>query len=200
MPQSILKLVEAHVTKLFEQQSPSQNVYHDIEHTRRVVQVSSEIGIASGLSEDEIAIVQIAAWFHDVGYFETIAGHEEKSAIAAAAFLSKYNFPQEYISKVRDCILATKVPQQPKTKLEKIICDADLHHLGTDIFFDLNEKYIAERENLEELSQSEQNWIENSIKFLSEHQFHTQYAKKIYSDRKNKNIEILHNQLSKRSD
>lgn len=200
MIQNILNLVEMHVTELFAQNSPAQNVYHDIEHTKRVVQVSKEIGIASGLSEKELAIVQIAAWFHDIGYFETVAGHEEKSAIAAAVFLSKYNFPIEHITKVRNCILATKVPQQPKTNLEKIICDADLHHLGSDIFFDLNEKYIAERENLEELAQSQQHWIGESIKFLSEHKFHTQYAKKIYSDRKNKNIEILHDQLSKRSD
>ena len=37
-------------------------------------------------------------------------------------------------------ILATKVPQKPKNKLEKIICDADLDYLGREDFDNISDK------------------------------------------------------------
>ena len=39
----------------------------------------------------------------------------------------------ELIQRVSSCIQATRMPQSPLSQVEKIMCDADLYHLGTRI-------------------------------------------------------------------
>ena len=99
--------------------------------------------------------------------------------------------PSEKIEQILDCIRATKIPQNPTNKLEEIICDADLLHLG--------EKNIKERGDLlreefelrgiKKLSDIE--WMDHSIAFFNQHHFFTEYAKKNYGLQKEKNLEIM---------
>ncbi len=50
----------------------------------------------------------------------------------ATKFLKENDYPDEGIAKVVSLINATRMPRNPKNILEEIICDADLHHLGTN--------------------------------------------------------------------
>ena len=63
-----------------------------------------------------------------------IEHHEAQSAVLAEIFLRLHNVANEDIDAVKACILATQMPQKPVTLLDKIICDADLFHLGTADF------------------------------------------------------------------
>ena len=72
--------LESHISALFTEKSPGENVYHDMTHTTEVVRGVAKIGKAAGLTEEELQLVTVAAWFHDVGYIEKEAGHEEVSA------------------------------------------------------------------------------------------------------------------------
>ncbi len=51
-------------------------------------------------------------------------------ALLAKGFLVSKHYPEETIATVINCILATRMPQTPGTKLERILCDADLIHLA----------------------------------------------------------------------
>ena len=44
--------------------------------------------------------------------------------------LPKFGLSEKDIELICGMIMATKIPQNPKTKLEKIIADADLEYLG----------------------------------------------------------------------
>jgi len=88
---NILKSVEQYVFDTLKSGTPSEFVYHDINHTTEVVEACEKIGKKSGLSDDDIEILLIAAWFHDVGYLETSEQHEEQSAKAARKFLEENN-------------------------------------------------------------------------------------------------------------
>ncbi len=123
-------------------------VYHNRQHTERVVAAAIQIGNHYQLDERNFFILQAAAWFHDIGYFTNTHAHEEQSALLAAAFLKEHEVPEEMIAEVKDCIAATRMPQSPRNLNEEILCDADLFHLGSDDFSPLNKLLRKEIEAL----------------------------------------------------
>lgn len=186
-----IKEVEDYVRELFKVKLGNEVLYHTIKHTIDVVDAIEVIGKAESISENDSEILLIAAWFHDTGHFHCCTGHEEQSTMYAKEFLEKYFYPSEKIEQILDCIRATKIPQNPTNKLEEIICDADLLHLG--------EKNIKERGDLlreefelrgiKKLSDIE--WMNHSIAFFNQHHFFTEYAKKNYGLQKEKNLVIM---------
>ncbi len=194
----ISKLVEEHVIKFFKTQGPSENIYHDLRHTEEVVESALHIGKHSGLNEEELEILTIAAWFHDSGYAEKSEGHEEISANNAERFLKERNYPADKIEKVKGCIRATKVPQSPKNLLEEVICDADLHHFGQENFFRKSELLRVEAEHRGNKMFDELDWLEDNIDFLTRHKFFTKYARENYEEQKNEHILKLQKKLRKK--
>ena len=132
---NIVERAEQYVKNLFLEKSPAENIYHDLNHTIKVVEASKIIGKESNLSESEMEIALVSAWFHDVGYFDKIEKHEEASVEYAEQFLNQENVDSNFKDKVCSCIISTKMPQEPKTIIEQVVCDADLHHLGEEDFF-----------------------------------------------------------------
>ncbi|PKL82734.1 MAG: hydrolase [Ignavibacteriae bacterium HGW-Ignavibacteriae-3] len=191
-----LQKSQDYVLSLLKERTSIQNKYHSIAHTQTVVGAAIDIGIGEGLSPEEMEMIQIAAWFHDLGYIETSAGHEELGAMYASNFLSEENYPSEKIDKIVNCILATKVPQNPGTKMEKILCDADLSHIGRNNFFDINDKFRAELESHRRHKFTEIEWLTTTIDFVTRHRFFTDYSIKNFSEQKLKNIKLLNDQLN----
>ena len=196
MHKSHLQKVEEYVLSILNERTPVENTYHTLDHTKDVVHACIEIGIKENLTPDEMEMIQIAAWFHDIGYIEKTAGHEEISAMYASNFLTEENYPSDRIDIIIACILATKVPQSPKNKLEKIICDADLNHLGKKIFFERNDKYRTEVQNNQHRILSEYEWITKTIDFVTRHRFFTEYAILTFSEQKKENLRDLQDQLN----
>jgi predicted metal-dependent HD superfamily phosphohydrolase len=195
MHKSYLQKVEDYVLSILTERTPVQNTYHNPAHTKDVVSSSIEIGTAENLSQDEMEIIQIAAWFHDVGYIDKSESHEELSAMYASNFLTEENYPADKIDLIIGCILATKVPQNPKNKLEKIICDSDLNHIGRNTFFERNDLFRLEYENQMKRRLTEYEWMTKTIDFITRHLFFTDYALKNFSGQKKENLRVLQEQL-----
>jgi predicted metal-dependent HD superfamily phosphohydrolase len=130
------------------------------------------------LSDDDRSAVVLAAWFHDTGYTSGEAkDHESRSVELATEFLTIHAASEEFRNKVIGCINATRIPQSPATTIERIICDADLFHLGTD---DFKEKNSLLREEFKEFSGREipkKEWRKINIRFLEGHAYKTVYGK-----------------------
>src|SRR5687768_7442625 len=122
-------------------------LYHRITHTENVVTAVTEIANHYRLGEKDFFICVIAAWFHDVGYYEDPAHHEEASARKAEEFLVSNKVDEETTRAIKHCILATKIPQTPSGLLEQIVCDADLYHFGTDDF-EIHDKLLRKETEL----------------------------------------------------
>ncbi|MCX7798287.1 MAG: HD domain-containing protein [Melioribacter sp.] len=197
MNQELIEKVKNYVLSLLKSKIPSNNVYHDVEHTINVAEAAELIGKESRLKDDELEIVVIASWFHDIGYIDKVDGHEELSAKYAEEFLLKEGYPIEKIEQVKNCIKATKVPQKPNNLLEEVICDADLSHLGKITFKDRNDLFREEFESYFGRQLTEAEWLKKSIDFLNAHKFFTEYARKEFNEQKKKNIELLQKELSK---
>lgn len=156
--------------------------YHNIAHTENVVKAVREIGSHEGLSEKEIQLLEIAAWFHDTGYTcVSCINHEENSAKICEDFLID-KLSLEDIQVIKDCIMATQLPQTPRNLKEQIICDADLSHLGQEDFNEFSEALRKEKSETGLISKSQ--WLIMNIRFLSDHRYFTNYARKHFGPRK----------------
>ena len=198
MIHNILQAVENHVSKIYKEKSPPENIYHDLAHTHSVVQSINKIGSASKLSDDELEKVMIAGWFHDIGYIESGENHEEISSDYARKFLESIEYPDDKILQVIDCIMATKIPSDPQETMEKVICDADLHHLGEKEFFDKNELFRTEYEKRNNEIVSEFDWIKRNIDFFTQHKYYTKYAREKYDEQKSANLLKLQKKFRKK--
>jgi predicted metal-dependent HD superfamily phosphohydrolase len=193
--QSILEKAEDFIFQYYQDHFPDNLVFHSYNHIVETVEAVALIGEGNNLLPEQIEMVQLAAWFHDSGYAEDRETHEEKSAEIASAFLSKLDYPSDNIKVIRNIILATRMPQEPKTLLEQVMCDGDLIHVGKKSFTKRSDMLRAELEITQGKSYSDVEWVQNEIDFLSGHKYHTPFANIEFSNRKANNIAQLHEQL-----
>ena len=191
----IFHRAETHVAGLFSTADTSKLVYHNYEHTRRVVAHVTEISAHYNLIDSDQLIICIAAWFHDTGYlFVEPDVHEAKSVELMKEFMKNENQYPDLIRNIEECIMATKWPVRPVNLLQQILVDADTYNLGTKEFVITNEQVYNEQlirnENL-----SRQEWNKKAIKFLEKHEYYTHYCKEKLNDRKKKNIKKLKKEL-----
>jgi len=192
--ETIQAKAEKVVSQYFKEKLPEWAVYHNLQHTIETVNACLEIGKGSNLTEDDLEILHIAAWFHDTGYMFTPEGHEEKSAEIAMNFLKENDYPSSKMEKIKDCIIATKITNVPQNYMEFIIRDSDLISLGRDDYIKMNNLLKLEIELRENKKISEFAWLRRSIHFLSSHNFLTEYAKLNYYPKLKKNLVILQKQ------
>jgi predicted metal-dependent HD superfamily phosphohydrolase len=188
--ESLLEITEVHIRAFFNAHVPAKYVFHDLEHTIQIVAASRLIGQGFNLDPRDQLLVELATWFHDTGYSEGPEAHEERSCRNAADFLQDKISPAE-LETVIGCIRATKVPQNPANLLERIICDADLSHLGTENYWDRTGKFRQELILTRQLIMSEQEWVEFELNFMLGHEYHTQIAQELFNKKKAKHIQQL---------
>jgi predicted metal-dependent HD superfamily phosphohydrolase len=163
------KVIEALQTKL----NPNY-LYHNLRHTQDVIDCTQMIGKAEGLSELDLMILKIAALFHDTGFLHQRKSHEKAGVVYFLEHAEKILDPI-YIDIISRCILATQMPQQPNSLIEKVICDSDLDYLGREDFFDIGADLFTEMKLCNEISNT-QDWDLLQIQFLEHHRFHTHFS------------------------
>ena len=199
MNETIIREAEQFVTGLLKNETPETYSYHTLGHTVEAVKNAVFIGTKENLPVDEMNILQVAAWFHDVGYIKTYKGHEKESAAMAAKFLERQGVDENIRASVAESILATTFPQNPESRVARVLCDADFMHLGLKNYFEQAEKLRQEQRNagIRKLKKAE--FDQESIKLFEEHRWHTTFCKNNLGEPKQKNLEILKARIAKRS-
>jgi predicted metal-dependent HD superfamily phosphohydrolase len=188
--------IQDHIQSLFKSQKDKTFIYHNLEHTQGVVKAASQIANHYQLNEKDFFIVTSAAWFHDAGYFADPSNHEAKSAEMASAFLRLNGTDEETIQAVINCILATRIPQTPKNRLEEIVCDADLFHLGTDDFPKNNKLMRKEAEAKQAINISKDDWRKGTIRLFEMHHYFTDYCQLLLNDQKQEILNKLKDKVA----
>lgn len=166
---------EAHVLQFLQANMPN-HAYHNLAHVHDVVQAVQTIGIAEQVSADELKVLRLAAWLHDIGFVKSSKDHEVIGTEMAREILPQFAIPEKSIEIIANMILATKLPQSPATKLEAILCDADLDYLGRNDFYETGGKLYLEM--LEAgVVETEREWNIMQRTFLQAHKYHTSYNK-----------------------
>lgn len=191
MNQNIIIKSEEYIKGILADRCPTYYKYHNYYHVQKVVEAAIQIAEHENVSDEEMEVIILACLFHDIGYIDLCDGHEEVSCSYAEEFLTKENYPENKIKQISSCILATKIPQQPQNKLEMIVCDADLHHLGSEDFLEVGNNLRLEIEFTNKEHFTDSDWLELTIRFNKSHSYFTDYAKKIYGVQKEFNLREL---------
>lgn len=189
---SILQEAQALVTDLLLNKLSKNIKFHTLQHTQEVVAACEKMADHYQLGADDRFALMLAAWFHDTGYTSGDAkGHENVSIEIADEFMRARQLDDVTIQKVKGCIGATRMPQSPATAIEKIICDADLFHLGTDSFDEKNRLLRQELIDFASNDVSKKDWRKINIRFLERHEYFTDYAKQKLQPVKDKHLAEL---------
>ncbi|MDQ6891043.1 MAG: YitT family protein, partial [Bacteroidota bacterium] len=158
-----------------ENELPKNLTYHNAGHTKDVVEAVNHLAASENISGYELMLLKTAALFHDSGLLETYKGHEEISCKMAKKWLPQFEYSEEDIEKICALIMATKMPQAPRSRLEEIICDADLFYLGTDSYEAKAEKLYKEMHQAG-LIKNRNEWRHTETVFLQTHHYFTKSA------------------------
>jgi len=168
--------MKAFVENLLREKLSPLYYYHNVAHTLYVMDKAAEIGRHEHCSEKEIELMIAAALWHDSGYINTNTSHEKESCVLARQYLPAYGFSAAETDAICGMIMATRMPQSPKNKLEEIIADADLEYLGTAAAAEKANDLFRELKELNPAFTNEQ-WQKTQLNFLSAHQYFTRYCK-----------------------
>jgi len=178
------------VISLLRENLPENYLYHNPEHTLYVIEKAEEIGRQEKCTGEELEFISIAALWHDTGYTKTYKDHEEESCRIARHYLPEFGFSDDYINRICDMIMVTKIPQVPKNKLEEILADADLEYLGTADFALKSEALFKELQFVRP-SYTILEWNQAQISFLGKHHYFTKYCQENKEPIKRKHLSKL---------
>ncbi|NND07493.1 MAG: phosphohydrolase [Saprospiraceae bacterium] len=184
----LLKKAEKYALAYAETEIPSVHVFHASPHFREAVQAAKELAKGYNMTPEEIIDIQIAMWFHDLGFSGGGENHEERSMEIAESFLNKEAVEEARIEKVKQYIAATDRSHKPDGLMEEIVNDADTAHIGSKKYFDILGLLRTEWESRLGKKYDEEEWLKLNIEFLEEHRFYSGLAKTKYGRRKRKNM------------
>ncbi len=173
-----------------ERELPKHLYYHNYKHTIDVTIGVEIIGYGEGVNEEDMLLLKTAALFHDMGQIEGAVDHEERSCKYAEEILPDYGYDEKQIEIIKGIIMATKLPPQPKTLLQKIIADADLDYLGRRDMVPVSDALYQELK-VQGLIGSFNDWNKLQVKFLSAHQYFTETARKMRKVNKEEQIKRI---------
>jgi len=149
-----------------ERELPPMLLYHSLAHTRDdVVPAAERLAALEEVDGEALLLLRTAAFYHDLGHVE-------------------------HIQVISGLIMATKLPQSPRTLLEEIMADADLDVLGRDDFFTRNQDLRAERAALG-VPTTDEEWYSGQLEFIQSHRYFTAAARTLRDARKKQNIEEM---------
>jgi len=174
----VLSTAQDYVSDLFINKVNKSIHFHTLQHTQEVLAGCETMADYYRLEDEDRFALMLAAWFHDTGYSSGQAiGHESVSVEIATKFLQENNVSPSVLNKVIGCINATRLPQNPHSLIEQIMCDADLFHLGTSEFREKNKLLREELNDFGNMDLSKKDWRKKNIDFLTRHTYFTSYAK-----------------------
>lgn len=182
---------KAYALNRLERELPDYLLYHSLIHTRDdVVPAVERIAEKEGVTGEALTLLLTAAYFHDIGFTEGPTDHEETGVRIASEVLPRFGYAPEQIETVSAIIMATKLPQGPRTRLEEILADADLDVLGRDDFLTRNKLL---RDELAALGKptTDAAWYSGQLRLLKTHRYFTAAARSLRGMKKQENLEAV---------
>ena len=175
---------------------PPNVFYHSLPHTRDdVLPAAERLAALAGVNADDLLLLRTSALYHDIGFVERRAGHEDAGARIVAEVLPEFGYTAGQVTSIRGMILATKLPQSPRTWLEEITADSDLDVLGRQDYMSRGEALRAELATIGAVMTTEQ-WFQNQLQFIEGHRYFTAVARALRDGQKHKNIALVRSLLN----
>ena len=174
-----------------ERELPPTCVYHSLAHTRdEVVPAAERLASLEGVADEALLLLRTAAYYHDIGLVRQRANHEAAGVRIAAAALPGFGYSPAQIQAIGGMIMATRLPQRPRTALEALLADADLDVLGRADFMRRNQALRAETEAFGAAFGDAQ-WYDQQLRFMQAHRYWTSAARALRDVQKRANYAAL---------
>lgn len=184
------------ILKRLTEELPKNLYYHGVHHTKDVLAAVMVLGREEGLNDDEQLLINTAALLHDCGYLYTYHHNEELAVKMAKKILPDFGFTPGQIKVISGIIRTTKIRSVPKTRLQKIMNDADYDYLGRKDYQEIADSLIREMKE-QGIRFSKKEWIAKQISFLDRHVYYTETAIKLRQANKIQTIGKLRRLLLK---
>ena len=187
---------ERHIMKVLEKKLSPKLHYHSIAHTKDVCQAIEWLALSEGITDEGLFLLKSAATYHDAGFVESYEKNEPVGARMAEEILPGYGYSPQHIEQIKKLIFVTQIPHNPQNKMEEIICDADLDYLGREDFHEIADKLRLELREHGKIN-SDRQWDNIQVTFLTNHKYFTDTAKKNRDARKAKNLQEIKDRLER---
>lgn len=169
--------------------------YHSPAHTEDVLRQVERIADAENITESRLLLLmRIAALFHDTGFLRTYKGHEKVSCSILYETIDPCQFEESEIKIMNGMIMATKIPQQPRSLPEMIICDADLDYLGRNDFNNISNT-LKNEFFAYQVIKNEEEWDQLQVNFVESHNYFTASSIRDRCPKKLQHLEKLKQKL-----
>ncbi len=182
--------VEKFILGKLKKELPKNLTYHSLGHIKDVYGAAKHLAKLEKVTGEDLTLLLTAVLFHDSGFLIQQKEHERVGCGIAKEYLPLYGYDDKQIDIICGMIMATKIPQEPKTKLEKIICDSDLDYLGRDDFFDIGNK-LCDELFMYGIISNETEWNKLQVRFLEQHHYFTASSKKLRKAKKGENLAFI---------
>ena len=183
-------ILRKHILDILHTKLPKDLYYHGVHHTMDALKTCDLYLKHIKISKHESQLLRLGILLHDIGFTKSTKDHELKGIEIAHNLLSEFHFSKKDIDIIKQLILSTKVPQQPKNLLERIICDIDLDYLGRDDYYKISDQLFRELKVYSGLKDRNE-WNKIQVKFLEAHRYHTDFAIKNRKPKKELRIKEL---------
>lgn len=191
MPPEVYEIIRSKILLDLSNNLSKDLSYHGVHHTIDVVKQAEKIAKREKISSaEDLFLLKVACLYHDTGFLFTYREHEVAGCNLAKKELPAFNLTQKQIDIICGMILATKIPQTPHTKLEEIICDADLDYLGREDFLPISNTLFLELKARNFISSKKQ-WDQIQISFFKQHNFFTATSKKLRGKKKINHLHLI---------
>jgi predicted metal-dependent HD superfamily phosphohydrolase len=164
------------LTKL-RMELPKARTYHSLEHTLDVYASVVDIAEQEGITGEGLTLLKVAALYHDSGFTIQDLDHEVAGCGLVREKLPEFGFSPDQVERVCEMIMSTRIPQSPRNKLARVLCDADLDYLGRGDFERIGTTLFCEMRHYGVLS-TERQWNELQERFLERHKYFTSTNKR----------------------
>lgn len=181
----------AYIVARLQRDLPSGLLYHGLHHTLEdVLPAAERLAALIGVAGEALLLLRTAVLYHDAGYTEQYSANEEVGVRIARDTLPRFGYSAAQITIIEGLILATRLPQSPRTPLETVMADADMDSLGRGDYLAICHRLRIELA-LFGAPMSIVAWYTEQRRFLCEHRYFTAAANTLRGGGKRLNILLL---------
>jgi len=176
-----------------------QYYFHHYNRTMNIVRNCDALAVNMKLGKQELKLAHLAAWFLELGYSQDHHNYQAKSVELARGYFKTKDLEDGIFEKIEECILSTRVPQQPVSVISQLVCDASMYHLAEKDAVQQADALRAEYAEVSQTAFTDEEWLNENIRLISNHFYFTTCARDLFQKRKEKTLaafrakrELLH--------
>ncbi|MFN3916697.1 MAG: hypothetical protein ACK4K0_03045 [Flavobacteriales bacterium] len=175
---------QQYILEKLERELSPDLLYHDVQHTRRVLASLHMYIKEEGVDENHAKLLLVAGSYHDAGFLFRYNHNEPVAIQMIEEDLPRFGFTAQQIDFISEVIYSTQSDVAPRNKYEEIMNDADHDYFGTDGYYEIAGRLRKEME-LFGKKYTDIQWAEKQYNYLlNVHRFYTDTAIKLRREKK----------------